>query len=97
MRFGAFYRLGMKAVVVAGSSRISQSGRRILSVKLACQRRDGVMITVSWTGVRRLSASLRVMNVAELSQNGRILKRRRSQPGALTGWRVSVIRACMAA
>lgn len=51
MRFGAFYRLGMKAVMMAGSFRVvSQSWRRLLSVKLACQRRDGVKITVSWTG-----------------------------------------------
>ena len=51
MRFGAFYRLGMKAVMMAGSSRVvSQGGRRILSVKLTCQRRDGGKITVSWTG-----------------------------------------------
>ena len=70
MRFGAFYRLGMKAVVVAGSARkIAQCWWRVLAMTPACQRRDGLMISVSGTGVRRLSTLVQTVKVAELSQN----------------------------
>ena len=34
----------------------------------ACQRRDGLMISVSGTAVRRLSALVQTVKVAELSQ-----------------------------
>lgn len=59
MRFGAFYCLGMKAVIVAGSARkISLSWWRVLAVTPACQRRGGLVISVSWTGVRRRSVGV---------------------------------------
>jgi hypothetical protein len=56
VRFGGFYRLGMKAIVA--SPKMSQRSGRVRSVKPACQRRDGIMIRVARTAVRRLSVSL---------------------------------------
>ena len=49
VRFGGLYRLGMKGVVMARSK--SQRWRRVQTVQLACQRRDGIMITVALDGV----------------------------------------------
>lgn len=71
VRFGAFYCLGMKAVIVAGSARkVSQRWGRVLSVTPACQRRDCLVIKVSWTDGRRFSVTVRTVEVAELSQKG---------------------------
>ena len=74
VRFGGFYRLGMKAIVAG--PKISRCRGRVRSVELACQRRDGITIRVARTAVRRLSVSLgrQRVDVAELSQMGRILK-----------------------
>jgi hypothetical protein len=69
VQFGAFYRLSMKAVVVAGSARkIAQCWWRVLAMTLVCQRRDDLVISVSGTAIRRLSALVRMVEGAELSQ-----------------------------
>lgn len=42
VRFGASYRSGMKAVIVAGAARKISQRWGVLTLKPACQRRDGI-------------------------------------------------------